>query len=289
MLLQIVAIAIGAGVAADPPFQGTVWDINADIVTPSDPSTLLSLDYTGRGLRTMFDRRPNAWIEDFAWLFHVAFEEGPNVEIQVNSEFGTRQSAEEQARRYAPLIGQLPPDLRTELQTVWIHRGDEPFGGGNNNILIHTGYAEATVGDYIIWDYIEEVFLHEAAHTTLDPHFKDDPRWLNAQQADGEFISTYARDYPQREDIAESLVPWIAVRYRLGRIDDAVAEAILATIPNRLAFFDSLNLNMSLFLRTTATTPSRPRCLPLGRRRQAQLMGRSTQTISASTLRAPRL
>jgi hypothetical protein len=39
-------------------------------------------------------------------------------------------------------IGRLPTVLRSQLRTVWIHQGVEPFGGGNNNLLIHTGQAD---------------------------------------------------------------------------------------------------------------------------------------------------
>ena len=55
-----LALAITSAVTADPPFQGTVHDIGADIVTDADPTSFLSLECAGRGLRTVFDRRPNA-------------------------------------------------------------------------------------------------------------------------------------------------------------------------------------------------------------------------------------
>ncbi|MCY4011412.1 MAG: hypothetical protein OXG82_01720 [Gammaproteobacteria bacterium] len=51
-------------------------------------------------------------------------------------------------------------------------------------------------------------------------------------------------DHPDREDIAESIVPWIAVRYGRERIHPKVAETIIETIPHRIAFFDSLNMDM---------------------------------------------
>ena len=31
----------------------------------------------------------------------------------------------------------MPTVLRTDVETVWIHKGEEPWGGGNNNLLIH--------------------------------------------------------------------------------------------------------------------------------------------------------
>ena len=46
------------------------------------------------------------------------------------------------------------------------------------------------------------------------------------------------------EDVAESILPWIAVRYRLDRISNKDAEIVLKTIPNRLNFFDEQNFDM---------------------------------------------
>ena len=162
--------------------------------------------------------------------------------MQVNPEFGNVPDAEEQALYYAQAVGRLPVGLRTELRTLWIHEGtvQHGLGGGNNNILVHKGRAESLARR----GTLEEALLHEAAHTSLDPFYRDDPDWLRAQDADGEFISTYARDYPDGEDIAESIVPWIAVRYRRERIRANVTDTIDQTIPNRMAFFDSLELDM---------------------------------------------
>ena len=55
--------------------------------------------------------------------------------------------------------------------------------------------------------------IHEAAHTSLDTHLYRTQQWEEAVAADGRFISDYARDFPTREDIAESYVVWMATRY----------------------------------------------------------------------------
>jgi hypothetical protein len=49
---------------------------------------------------------------------------------------------------------------------------------------------------------------------------------------------------PQREDVAESFLCYLAVRYRPARISKADADKILGTIPNRIAYFDALPLDM---------------------------------------------
>ena len=86
--------------------------------------------------------------------------------------------------------------------------------------------------------------MHEAAHTSLDAMHAMSEGWLNAQNADPDFISSYARDFPTREDIAESFLPYFAVRFRSDRISEDLAAIIEQTIPNRIEYFDRLDLDM---------------------------------------------
>ena len=226
-----------SGGQPEPPFGGTVW-IDPDIITPSDPAALQDITAAGRGERTMFDRRVNDWISVNAYLFDARFDDGLTTEIQVNPEFGSVSAAMVEANKYGRAIGQLPTVLRTNVETVWIHKGDQPWGGGNDNILIY-------VGGMLDWrkEFLEELLVHEAAHTSLDPGWKgivDAVDWRAAQMADGNFISDYARDHPEREDIAESFLLYLAVRYRSARISQFHERTILETIPNRIAYFDRL-------------------------------------------------
>jgi hypothetical protein len=223
----------------DPPFAGTIF-IDPDIITSADPTAFEGLSYAGRAPRLMFDRRVNDWITVDAYLFDAVFIDGLGAEVQVNPEFGSEDAALEQALKYAEVIGRLPRALRLDVETVWIHRGIQPFGGGNNNLLVHIDQAALYEADGIL----EETFVHEAAHTSLDAVHASSPGWLAAQAADPVFISTYARDFPNREDIAESFLPWLAVRHRRGRIDQTLADRILLAIPNRLQYFDAQAFNL---------------------------------------------
>ena len=188
----------------------------------------------------MYDGRVSGWITVNAYLFAATYYEGFLVEIQVNPEFGSAELSLAEAEKYAEEIGRLPTSLRVDVETVWIHMGTEPFGGGNNSITIHVGLAERYIADGIL----EETFAHEAAHTSLDADHASAPGWLAAQSADGTFISTYAKNFPESEDIAESIVPYIAVRYRSDRISESLRDVILQTMPNRIDYFDSLGFSM---------------------------------------------
>jgi hypothetical protein len=223
----------------EPPFGGTIF-IDPDIITPSDPTTLASVTPAGQGSRTMYDRRVNGWITVEAFLFDVSFDDGLSAEVQVNPEFGGVAAALTEAETYAEVIGRLPTVLRSEVETVWIHRGTQPFGGGNNNLLIHTGQA----ADYVSSGILEETLVHEATHTSLDGTHASAAGWLAAQKADGTYISTYAQDFPGREDLAETFLPYLAVRYRSDRISSQMAALILETIPNRIAYLDAQSFDM---------------------------------------------
>ena len=60
------------------------------------------------------------------------------------------------------------------------------------------------------------------------------------------FISDYARSRPDNEDVAESFLPYFALRYFPERLTDADKAAIRNAIPNRLAYFDEQELDLTL-------------------------------------------
>jgi hypothetical protein len=222
-----------------PPFNGTIF-LDPDILTPSDPSTFTGLTYAGQAKRKMFDRRVNDWITTTPFLFKANYKDGLSIEFQVNPEFKTVAEAEIQALKYAEVIGQLPSVLRKDVKTSWIHLGTQPFGGGNNNLLIHIGQSAVYEKESIL----EETLIHEAAHTSLDAAHASSKGWINAQNTDPSFISTYAFDNPRREDIAETFLLYVALRYRSDRISASLRDKILETVPTRIKYFDSQNFNM---------------------------------------------
>ena len=217
----------------NPPFSGTLY-FGHDFITADDPSYFLELEERPAGPRRMYDRRAG-WVDLTPHIYLATFSDGLVIEVQFNPEFENADLRLELGNRYLRTIGQLPTELRADVETVWIHDGDEDFGGGNFNLLIHTGRAFA----YEDQGILEEVFLHEAAHTSLDAYHKDSPGWLTAQSNDGQFISDYARDNPYREDIAESFPMYYAVRYKSSDIPTSTLATIVSTMPNRIQYFDN--------------------------------------------------
>jgi len=226
---------------AQPPLNGTAF-IDPDIITDADTTTFVSLVSMGQGSRMMFDRRANDFVTLDAHLFDATFDDGLMAEIQVNPEFDSIAALAE-AETYAEVIGRLPTVLRADVETVWIHAGEELFGGGNNNLLIHTEQAAIYLND----GFLEEVLAHEAVHTSLDAAHAASAGWLAAQEADPVFISGYARDFPDREDLAEAFVPWFAVRHRSDRITTFLGSIITTAIPARLEYLDAQNFDLYPF------------------------------------------
>lgn len=246
-----------------PPYSGTVW-VTPDILGPDDPSSFGSVTYTGRGMREIFDRRANAWITVNAYLFDVRFGERA-VEWQFNPEFGSEEAAEAEIEVFAPAMGRLPAALLSNLQEVEVNAGEGAFGGNsyNGSILIHTEDSGTRLA--IRDGFLEEVFMHEAAHASLDPDHGDAPGWRAAQQGDGVAISDYARDFPDREDVAESILPYFAVRYKPGRLTGTERWHMTMTTPHRWDYFDDEDLDMSPYTPTpsVALAPPATSALPL--------------------------
>ena len=224
------------------PYRGSVF-ISNNILNSSDNSTFISLESIPDNPRTMFDRRNNgSWITITPFLFEAKFSDGTQIEVQVNNEFENKTNAEKVALRYLEAIGRLPELFRKDVETVWIHKGNEDFGGGNNNILIHhdRGLEREKYG------LLEEVFLHEGAHTSLDSDHSSSNGWIEAQIADnGNFISDYAEEYPQREDVAETFPLCFALKYKRDRLDNGIIQKIEKAIPNRLKYCNNVFENMN--------------------------------------------
>ena len=260
-----LALLVVASTAAGQPFQGTV-SISPDVITEADPTALRGIEYTGRGERVIWDYRIFDWITVEAYLFEAQIR-GGIVEFQVNPEFESEGAAREQVEVYAPPLGRLPAVLLSRLKSVHVNAGDPAhpdtllprrprrvFGGNwfDQSITIHTGSGEESIRGGVI----EEVLFHEGAHVSVDGLVEDTPEWRAAQDADGGFISEYARDHPDREDVAESILPYFAVRFRPGRLSAEDRAAIEATIPNRLAYFDQQGFDWAPYMQVVPAMPA---------------------------------
>jgi len=213
---------------------------DCDILTKKDPTTFKNLVFKKKKQLLIFDKRVSkSRIAEF-FIFQATFENGQDVHIQVNSEFKTKKKAKKQALKYGKKYGQLPNFLRKNVNTITIHKGNYSWAASkaSRDILIHNkGYSP----DLIKCE--EEVMLHESGHISLDPGYGgsiDWYSWEKAINADGKFISKYAKKNHgvHGEDVAETILWWVAARCKKGRISKSNYNKILEAIPNRIKYLD---------------------------------------------------
>ncbi|GLD93565.1 hypothetical protein PINS_up002157 [Pythium insidiosum] len=221
------SIAVGCAVAQDPPFADTTYSFPR-VISSSDPTAFQSLSFVQQATRSMFDRRTNSFSNINAFIFRATYKDREPVEVAVNPELGNQDATQKHAQYYAQELGRLPLFLRREVDGLHIQGGKQPFGGGRN-VLIHTEEGEF----YKTRDVLNEILGHESGHA-LDPKLATSPEWVAAQKQDGRFISTYAKNNPVREDVAESVNAYIAVYVHPDRITKEQRDTIMKTIPARL-------------------------------------------------------
>lgn len=122
--------------------------------------------------------------------------------------------------------------MRKDVKSIWKHKGKYAFDGGNNSILIHTEQSK----EYEKTGILEETLVHEATHTSLDNLFYNAKGWLSAKSEDINFISTYAKENPTREDVAESFLMWIACRQNPIRISNFSYSPLFFLSSQRYSF-----------------------------------------------------
>ena len=220
------------------PYSGTIF-VDGDVITGSDPSEFQSLTYLGQQLETMYDRRTDSYNDVNAFVFTATYSGSGDIKVRVNPEFGSSAAAQVHADRFARDVGRMPRFLREGLRSISVQDGLQLFGGGGGDILIHLQQADA------YGDILEETLVHEATHASVDALFYGNLEYKIIQSLDNQYISTYAQTYPDREDVSESILLWIAYRYRRDRISTTDAEKIFGAISNRMSFYESRNFSMS--------------------------------------------
>ena len=221
------------------------WGIFRD----SDPTMTRKVSYEGRGERTVYDGRVDRLVTFNAYFFKVQYGALPEIEFTVNPEAGSLEAARAAVDVFAPKVGRLPAVLLSGI-TIVIHIGEHRVAYGPPGYIV--AYLEERDGIRV--EGAEVTLMHEATHALLDAEHARAPAWVDAQNADGAFITTYACQYPAREDLAETMVGWFAVKYRPERLTAEQYRWIVEKIPNRIAYLDSQRFDMSPYFPANADT-----------------------------------
>ena len=234
----------------EPPFGGTMWDL-PDLIKSSDYTIYSTSSYQGIETRLFYDKSIPDFINYPAHVYKVNFGDDLSIDFEIYTDF-TLEEAGNIEQKYAPLIGQLGKDLRRNIKSFEFLKGEEVASAQRTDDL---NYANITF--HIDWltlvetrfngDRTEELLIHESAHLSIDPYVYGQQGWTEAVNLDGNYLSTYAKDNPDSEDIAETFQAYIAVKYFPDRISNSLRDTILSVCLNRFKYFDSLNLDLSIY------------------------------------------
>ena len=234
----------------EPPFGGTMWDL-PDLIKSSDYTIYSTSSYQGIETRLFYDKSIPDFINYPAHVYKVNFGDNLSIDFEIYTEF-TLEEAGNIEQKYAPLIGQLGKDLRRNIKSFEFLKGEEVASAQRTddlnyaNITFHTDWL-TLVETRFSGDRTEELLIHESAHLSIDPYVYGQQGWTDAVNLDGNYLSTYAKDNPNSEDIAETFQAYIAVKYFPDRISNSLRDTILSVCLNRFKYFDSLNLDLSIY------------------------------------------
>ena len=234
----------------EPPFGGTMWDL-PDLIKSSDYTIYSTSSYQGIETRLFYDKSIPDFINYPAHVYKVNFGDDLSIDFEIYTEF-TLEEAGNIEQKYAPLIGQLGKDLRRNIKSFEFLKGEEVASAQRTddlnyaNITFHTDWL-TLVETRFSGDRTEELLIHESAHLSIDPYVYGQQEWTDAVNLDGNYISTYAKDNPNSEDVAETFQAYIAVKYFPDRISNSLRDTILSVCLNRFKYFDSLNLDLSIY------------------------------------------
>lgn len=218
---------------SDPLFPNSVVSNDLDFITTEDPSAFYCLKYFGRDRQEMPDKRNDQLFVDRVHTFEAWFEDGSTVGIWVHPKLGSTAKAERMARKIVDPLGRLPSFMRESLNHVVVHAGD------------HTAFAEDRGQFFVLYDRniskriathdLEETVFHEAVHATMDIPFGSRSAWKTAQRKDGGFVTDYAAQLPDKEDLAETALFAFAYYRHPNRLPSEVRAKLEQLIPHRLA------------------------------------------------------
>jgi len=227
-------VATAAPAMADPLFPNSVASNDLDFIRADDPGACFVLRAAGSGTTEMYDPRRETLLVQGAVHFDARFD-GQTLRINLHPDV---PSPHKRAQTVAAAVATLPVPMRSALRAVNVLDGDGSAWAEDQGRFF-TVYDDLIARRLNEHDFNETVF-HEAAHVALDPVISGDPDWAANQAADGGFITAYAADYPQREDIAETALFAWTMLYHPARLPPQVEDAVRAAIPHRLEYLGNM-------------------------------------------------
>ena len=204
-----------------------------------------------------------------AFSFIAEYEE--NIKVKIFIEYNNKDKkiskenqkliAEKKALYFSRMFGQMPYFLKIYTKKIYVYRNDGkrrpwwvPWKRSGQAWVLAPEFhlAESRCGRYYYKEggghYHEcaKTMIHELAHVVnYKTKLIKPSKWLKARKLDKHYCSNYAKENSV-EDFAESVMCWIGVRYKSHKMNSRLdnVNKINQFIPNRLKFFDELNLKV---------------------------------------------
>lgn len=210
------------------------WPRSPFLIADSDPSTYTDLAWVGENrIRVAHSEQSPRSV----YVYEARYADQQTISVMVDQGFA-RSRADDLATFYARRVGQLPARSALDEFVVLVCCSDTAAAyanRGRNRVAIFHRDERGLSGR------LGGTMLHEYAHLAYDGAAYASANWRAAVAADDQFITAYAREFPNREDVAESYVAWFAVRCSADRLLPPSEAAFLrSSIPARLAYFDDL-------------------------------------------------
>ncbi|WP_157449775.1 hypothetical protein [Croceitalea dokdonensis] len=223
---------------SDPLFTNSIVSTEIDFIRSGDSDSFLSITYEGQAEKEMPDSRNDQLFDTAAFVFKANFSAGVTVEIWAHSSFGNENVAKENADKIVNRLGKLPPFMLNKLSHVVLHKGDAgAFAESESNFFVV--YSE-NIDVRISNKDLEETVFHESVHATLDAVHLQRAEWRDAQQRDGTFITQYAMENADKEDMAETALFVYTMVKHPGRLAPDTEAWVRTNIPNRYNFLKTI-------------------------------------------------
>lgn len=220
-------------------YKNSIASTDFDFIHESDPSAFERLEFTGKRVCEMPDKRfGNQPLRQPAFVFVAAFSDGTRVQLAIDSAFKTKEAARTEAMRYVAGLGKLPTTLRKGVQRLVVHKGGRETTAFSDVglIVVYSENATKRISNHDL----EETIFHESVHAAWDKQHASSEAWRRAQAQDGGFVTMYAKQNPDGEDLAESALFAYMLTHHPERIPASEAKEIRKAIPARIRFVAAL-------------------------------------------------
>ena len=242
LLSMLVLAQDGVAAETDPPYGGTVY-IDKDWLTLSDPSIYLGKSYIGVETFTWYDFRNNQWTDSSAYSYELRYEHGINVTASIHTD-NAQDLIEEYLDGWGDMLGQAPARLLQglgEFQVVPAQAGNDGLKANGytdpTHMVLYTNDPLRSFEREASSGYVREAIIHELGHATVGP-LQESAEWLEAQATDPCFISNYARDNPNSEDVSETILPYLMLRLMPERVSESDKTKINQCVQARSEVLD---------------------------------------------------